>query len=59
MATRGRIVGGEGVFQPGSHPWQVMLWSKRENRHFCGGSLVAKRWVVTAAHCVTGNNNDL
>ncbi|XP_078373114.1 uncharacterized protein LOC144656754 isoform X1 [Oculina patagonica] len=54
VATRGKIVGGEGVFVAGSHPWQVMLWSKREKRHFCGGSLVAKSWVVTAAHCVTG-----
>ncbi|XP_078361592.1 uncharacterized protein LOC144645955 [Oculina patagonica] len=54
LATRGRIVCGEGVFKKGSHPWQVMLWSKREKRTFCGGSLLAKRWVVTAAHCVTG-----
>ncbi|XP_072841907.2 ovochymase-2 isoform X1 [Pogona vitticeps] len=44
-----RIVGGNQV-QQGSHPWQVSL--KRNNHHFCGGTLVSSQWVITAAHCV-------
>ncbi|KAJ7344489.1 hypothetical protein JRQ81_000439 [Phrynocephalus forsythii] len=44
-----RIVGGSQV-QQGSHPWQVSL--KRNNHHFCGGTLVSSEWVITAAHCV-------
>uniref|UniRef100_A0A8D0B0R0 Ovochymase 2 n=1 Tax=Salvator merianae TaxID=96440 RepID=A0A8D0B0R0_SALMN len=44
-----RIVGGVQVHQ-GAHPWQVSL--KRNNQHFCGGTLVSHDWVITAAHCV-------
>nr|XP_016851088.1 PREDICTED: ovochymase-2 isoform X1 [Anolis carolinensis]XP_016851089.1 PREDICTED: ovochymase-2 isoform X1 [Anolis carolinensis] len=48
-----RIVGGNQVHQ-GSHPWQVSL--KRNNHHFCGGTLVSTQWVVTAAHCVVSSS---
>ena len=53
-----RIVGGEPA-KIRDNPWQVALVSARvpinARAQFCGGSIVAPRWIVTAAHCVDGN----
>ncbi|XP_067386246.1 chymotrypsinogen B-like [Emydura macquarii macquarii] len=50
-----RIVNGEEAV-PGSWPWQVSL-QETSGWHFCGGSLVSERWVVTAAHCGVTRSN--
>ena len=47
-----RIVGGT-VAPVNSWPWQAMLTDKCGNQ-FCGGTLVDPYWVVTAAHCISG-----
>ena len=44
------IVGGSEAKQH-SWPWQVSLVEPGTG-HMCGGSVLNRRWVVTAAHCV-------
>jgi len=55
-----RIVHGQEAAR-GSMPYQVSVQLNYNNRritskpsHFCGGALIADRWVLTAAHCMKG-----
>lgn len=47
--TNARILYGSETPQ-NEYPWQISMWIDRN--HFCGGTLINKEWVVTAAHCV-------
>ncbi len=50
---QGQIVGGE-TAAPGAWPWMVAIRAFTEAGYhtFCGASLVAPSWALTAAHCV-------
>lgn len=37
-------------------PWQVSI-QKNSGTHFCGGSIISKEWILTAAHCLTQIRN--
>ena len=46
-----RIINGTPAV-PCQFPWMVAVIT--DNQYFCGGSLISKQWVLTAAHCVQG-----
>ncbi|XP_055372000.1 uncharacterized protein LOC129605984 [Condylostylus longicornis] len=45
-----KIIGGK-ASRKGEWPWQVVIFN-RFKEAFCGGTLIAPQWVITAAHCV-------
>ncbi|XP_077256103.1 chymotrypsin-2-like isoform X1 [Temnothorax americanus] len=50
-----RIVNGEDA-KVGEIPYQISLQTKYHSFHFCGGSILSDKFVITAAHCVQGRS---
>ncbi|KAH8408835.1 hypothetical protein KR009_001881, partial [Drosophila setifemur] len=49
----GRVVGGEDAIK-GQFPHQVSL--RNGDSHTCGGSIISRNYILTAAHCVTNED---
>jgi len=50
LEKKNRILGGQET-KVNAYPWMAAL-TTTEEFFYCGGTLVAAEWVVTAAHCV-------
>lgn len=50
-AFEGRIVGGEETSIL-DHPYQASV--QYFNFHYCGGAVISEKFVVSAAHCMSG-----
>ncbi|XP_026465560.1 chymotrypsin-2-like [Ctenocephalides felis] len=51
-----RIIGGEDA-KDGEYPHQISL--RFQSRHTCGGSILHSLYILTAAHCVEGRDDDV
>ena len=39
------------------YPWMVRISKTKNGRHFCGGVLISRKHVITAAHCMVSCGN--
>jgi len=51
-----RIVGGD---EAAPHSWPWLISFQKNGNHFCGGTLIGPRHVLTAAHCILSDPQGL
>lgn len=52
-----KILGGEPVESSEEFPWMVSIQAKRGGGHLCGGFVVSRRHIISAAHCFASTYN--
>ncbi|XP_063607906.1 venom protease-like [Penaeus indicus] len=59
LVTNARIIGGQEISPHYKYPWLIGML--RPNRYgdefFCGGTIINKKYVLTAAHCLLGDDD--
>ncbi|KAG5306131.1 FA9 factor, partial [Acromyrmex insinuator] len=56
MAREARIVGGQDA-TPREFPWMVSI--TRKGGHFCGGTILNDKFILTAGHCLCSGTNKI
>lgn len=55
---KSKAIGGFLVDSPTIFPYQVAIFSRYESvSHFCSGSILSRKFIVTSAHCIEGSTS--
>jgi len=57
MKIKPRIINGTEVSQ-NDETWRFIVALKKNGEQYCGGSLIAPNWILTAAHCLSDNDDN-
>lgn len=58
ISYKSKAIGGFLVESPTVFPYQVAIFSRLETvSHFCSGSILNEKFIVTSAHCIEGSTS--